>query len=101
MADNEIPINRGSDMPLEVVFMGDDNLSIDLTGATNVEIFEPHASLAGHVTAALGPDPTLGVITCRIEWDGGFEDGRKMAFRVRCNLGGDDISSPLIWVLVQ
>lgn len=101
MADDEIPLNRGSDMPFEVEFQDDAGEPMDLTGATNVEVFEPHANLSGHVSVALGPDPTLGIITGRIEWDGEFKDGRRMSFRVRCNLAGDDVSSPPIWVLVQ
>ena len=99
MTETLPPINRGSDLNLQLRFEDGEGDPIDLTGYT-VAAFEAHAKLAPHLTLTIS-NAAYGEVIGRIEWSDAMPTGNIMSFRVRVSKDGSDISSPLIMVPVQ
>lgn len=93
-------INRGSDLTFTMNWKQPGGTApYDLTGAT-VAAFEPHPSIAGHITLTV-TDAAQGAVSGRVEWQDDMPTGRVMHFRVRVSIGSDDTSTGKIWVTVK
>ena len=90
---------RGSDVDFRMVWPGDLGQPFDLT-QWDISAFEAHRLLEGTLTLTKG-DAAAGEIIGRIEWDGAFNTGASMGFRVQISQGDEHRSTPQLIVNVK
>jgi hypothetical protein len=95
---DQITINKGSDLHFAGVFRDSVGEPVDMTG-WDVSIYD-HQLLGGEILIEWS-NASVGEYQASMQWVETMPLGSQMKFRLRATKDGEDITSPLIRIIVK